>query len=98
MLNQEQRAKWAFIRQADYTEQLKACRRCEGTPQLFVIDPVGLWLREALKRETFFAARCACGAIGPCRNTCETLYGKIDGQQAAVLAAEAWNAEQIYQR
>ena len=93
---QEVRQAWQVIRPADYAGTLERCSRCGSAPQLFVIDPVGTWIKhlEAGKKETFFAVRCACGMTGKFCFTGKCATGKhIDEQHAAELAARSWNAE-----
>lgn len=98
MISQEARRKWQTIRRADYAGTLKPCRRCGSMPQLFVIDPVGLYLRAVMPAETvFFAARCACGKTGNLNATGRNIItgARIDEHRAAEFAAEAWNTEQV---
>ena len=98
MTSQETRSKWQIIRRADYAGHLEACRRCGSAPQLYAVDPVGLWVRYFLPGETFLAARCACGMTGALKTTGMNALGTYtDVQRAAELAAAAWNAEQVQQ-
>lgn len=96
MISQEYRRQYQTIRPAEYAGKLDACRRCGADPQLFVIDPVGTWIRYVVpKGTTFYAVRCGCGETGALRQTGRTANGfYIDDQRAAEQAGEAWNAEQ----
>ena len=96
MTSQETREKWQPIRRAEYSGHLEGCRRCGSAPQIFVVDPAGLWVKHFLPGETFFAARCACGNTGALKVTGTNALGTYtDEPRAITLAAEAWNAEQV---
>ncbi len=95
MISQEHRRKYQIIRPAAYAGTIAPCSRCGSLPQLFVIDPVGTWLRYVMPDETFFAVRCGCGETGKLNSTGRTAIGTyIDEQRAAALAVRSWNAEQ----
>lgn len=95
MISQEHRRKYQIIRPAAYAGIIAPCSRCGSLPQLFVIDPVGTWLRYVMPDETFFAVRCGCGETGKLNSTGRTAIGTyIDEQRAAALAVRSWNAEQ----
>lgn len=98
MTSQEARARWELIRRIDYTGALSRCSRCGSVPQLYAVDPAGLWIKHFLPGETFIAARCACGMTGELKGTGRNALGTyIDARRAAELAANAWNAEQLQQ-
>lgn len=91
---QEARNKWPIIRLADFSGELQPCRLCGGSARVFVVDPVGTWLRTVMKDKTFVAARCACGATGKLQATGLSAIGTvIDEPRAAAAAARSWNAE-----
>ena len=90
------RSKWTIIRRADYEGSLAPCS-CGQTPEVYVVDPVGLLQRAVMPKETvFFAVRCKeCGRTGKLAETGLNAFGNyIDETRAAELAAEAWNREQ----
>lgn len=96
MKEQEIRSRWTAIRRADYDGALQPCRTCGGEAQVFVVDPVGTWLRSVMpETTTFLAARCTCGATGKLASTGRNVFGNIiDECGAAACAARTWNAEQ----
>lgn len=96
MTSQEAREKWQTLRRVEYSGHLKGCRRCGSAPQIYAVDPAGLWIRHFLPEETFYAARCACGNTGELKVTGKNAFGThTDEPRAILLAAEAWNAEQV---
>ena len=96
MTSQETRSKWETIRPAGYSGRLAPCRKCGKDPQLFVVDPAGLYIKAFMPGETFLAARCSCGNTGELKMTGKNVFGEyIDALRAGDLAAAAWNAEQV---
>lgn len=97
MTDQEIRNRWTIIRPADYDGALQPCARCGGKAQIFVVDPVGLWIRRVMPEDTvFMAARCTCGTTGKLSTTGRNVVtgNFVDELRAAEIAAKNWNAQQ----
>lgn len=97
MTDQEIRNGWTIIRRADFSGKLQPCRECGGEAQVFVVDPVGTWLRSVMPATTvFLAARCACGTTGKLSTTGRNVItgNFVDEKRAAEIAAKNWNAQQ----
>ena len=95
MISHELRSKWQTIRPAEYDGPLTPCRECGSSPQVYVVDPVGLYIKAFMPDETFFAVRCSCGRTGELRYTGRNVFGEyITISKAATKAADVWNAEQ----